>query len=42
MMYNNYKHQGLTLPEWQAKLKFQYSLGELYLLAKEGKDFETL
>jgi len=41
-MYDNILHQGKTLTEWADLLKNTYSLGELYAMAKEGKDFASL
>lgn len=38
-MYDQVMHQGKMLTEWQKLFKNQYSLGELYRMAKEGADF---
>ena len=41
-MYENYKHQGRKLSEWAKALNHVFSLGELYQMAKKGKDFTKL
>ena len=41
-MYANVKCQGKTLADWQKELRFQFSLGELYRLALEGRDLSSL
>lgn len=41
--YAGFEWQGMILSAWQEELKFQYSLGELYRMAKEEKqDFSKL
>lgn len=41
-MYKNYMHQWKTLAEWQKDFKNEFSLGELYRMAKEGADFQRM
>ena len=38
-MYENYIHQGYKLSYWVKAFHYMFSLGELYQLAKSGKDF---
>jgi len=41
-MYDSYLYHGKTLAEWQKELGAEYSLGELYRLAKDGADLQKL
>lgn len=41
-MYDKVLHQGKMLPEWQEIFNNEYSLGELYRMAKDGTDFFRL
>lgn len=41
-MYDNVIVQGKKLSTWVEDLHYQYSLGELYQMAKEGKKLATL
>lgn len=42
-MYENVKYFGMTLKEWRDKVFHgAYSLGELYLMVKEGKNLKKL
>lgn len=41
-MYNNVRVQGKKLSEWAKELHFQYSLGELYQMAKGGQKLSSL
>lgn len=38
-MYREFTYQSKTLEEWQKELRFQFSLGELYQMAKKKEDF---
>ena len=40
-MYDNIKYLGKTLPEWQKELRYQFTLGELYLMALRGEDLSS-
>lgn len=41
-MYDNVRVQGKKLSEWAEMLRHQYSLGELYRLAKDGIQLDSL
>lgn len=41
-MYDHVMHQGKLLTEWAQLFKNQFSLGELYRMAKSGQDFYRL
>lgn len=41
-MYENVKHQGMTLSEWQKELNYAFTLGELYRMYLDGVDFNKL
>lgn len=41
-IYEDFYHQGKSLTEWQKDFKGEYSLGELYRMAKDGTDFSKL
>lgn len=41
-MYKDVSYQGKMLSEWQKELHGQYSLGELYRMASDRRDFFKL
>lgn len=41
-MYDNIVYQGATLREWADRLNNMFTVYDLYVLMKEGKDFSLL
>ena len=39
MMYQKFRHEGKSLPEWKAEMGGMFSLGELYRMAKKKVSF---
>ena len=41
-MYETLMYQGKMLVDWQKEFNFEFSLGELYRMVKDGCDLGTL
>ena len=41
-MYDNIVYQGMTLREWANRLNNMFTVYDLYIFMKEGRDFSLL
>lgn len=41
-MYENFMFQGKSLSQWQKEMNYEFSLGELYRMVKDGCDIGLL